>query len=312
MVSEAAEGPRRLRLGTIYADETPTGHAVALFSKLVSEKTNGALLVEHYPAEQLGTEQEMVESVGMGAIDMSAPGSAVCGLFQPQYLIFALNYVIDDWEHLDKVMSSELGKEMSDKFVSATGAYVLSSNWFREPRTLYGSRPVRKLEELKGFRIRVPENPSYVRSWQTLGASPTPIALGEVYTAIQTGAIEGAETTLTYYTSNGINNVAPYVMMSTHMFETNLLIINNRLFQSLPPDQQKALTEAAFEAGVAHQQFAEEAIGIAQKKVIDEGGEVIEVDRDNWIKKMEGVGRELSSIWKDDTLYDKIRAFSNK
>jgi len=310
--SAAEAAARTLRFGTIYADETPMGRAVKTFAELVKEKTNGEILVNHYPAEQLGTEQEMVESTGMGAIDMTAPGSALCGLFQPQYLIFPLCYVIDDWEHLDRVMTSDLGKEMADKFLDVTGARVLASNWYREPRYLYGSRPVRKLEDLKGFRVRVPENPSWVKSWQKLGASPTPMALGEVYTGIQTGALDGAETTISFYTSNGVNKVAPYLMLTTHVFEANLCLINDKLFQSLSPEQQKALSEAAFEAGVAHQQYVKESIESELKRVVDEGGEVVEVDRDNWIKRMEGVGYELSDIWKDKTLYDRIRAFSTK
>jgi tripartite ATP-independent transporter DctP family solute receptor len=309
---EADAAELKLRFGSIYADETPMGRAVATFAKLVAERTNGEIVINHFPAEQLGTEQEMVESTGMGAIDLTAPGSALCGLFQPQYLIFPLCYVIDDWEHLDRVMTSELGKEMADKFLKVTGARVLASNWYREPRYLYGSKPVRKLDDLKGFRVRVPENPSWVKSWQKLGASPTPMALGEVYTGIQTGALDGAETTISYYTSNGINNVAPYFMLTTHVFEANLVLINERLFQSFSPEYQKILTDAAFEAGVAHQQYVKEAIDAGIKKILDEGGEVIEVDRDNWIKRMEGVGYELSDVWKDATLYDRIRAFSDK
>jgi TRAP-type C4-dicarboxylate transport system substrate-binding protein len=151
-----------------------------------------------------------------------------------------------------------------------------------------------------------------VKSWQKLGASPTPMALGEVYTGIQTGALEGAETTISYYISNGINNVAPYFMLTTHVFEANLVLINDQLFQNLSPEHQKILSDSAFEAGVAHQQYVQEAIEAGLKKIVDEGGEVIEVDRDNWIKRMEGVGYELSDVWKDPTLYDKIRAFSEK
>ncbi len=306
----AMAAPRELKFGTIYADNTPTGKAALTFAELVKQKTNGELIVHHYPAEQLGTEQEMVESTGMGAMDFTAPGSALCGLFQKQYLIFPLAYVIDDLEHLDRVMNSDLGKEMSDKFLEATGARVLASNWYREPRYLYGSRPVPTLEELKGFRVRVPENPTWVRAWQRLGAAPTPMALGEVYTGIQTGALDGAETTLSYYTSNGIYNVAPYFMLSTHVFEANLCLINEQLYQSLTPEQQKAVTEAAHEAGLAHQKYVEESIRDGIEFIKANGGTIVEIDRDNWIARMEGLGNELGNIWGDDQLYSKIRAFS--
>lgn len=302
--------PRTLRFGTIYADNTPTGKAALTFAELVKQKTNGELIIHHYPAEQMGTEQEMVESVGMGALDFTAPGSALCGLFQKQFLIFPLAYVIDDLEHLDKVMNSELGAEMNKKFTEATGARVLASNWYREPRYLYGSREVKNLDDLKGFRVRVPENPTWVRAWQRLGAAPTPMALGEVYTGIQTGALDGAETTLSFYTSNGIYNVAPFFMMSTHVFEANLCIMNEALYQSLTPEQQKAVTEAAVEAGVAHQKYVEESIREGLEFIKANGGTIVEIDRDNWIARMEGLGNELGSIWGDDQLYSKIRAFS--
>lgn len=300
-----------LRFGTIFADNTPTGKAVAKFAQIVKQKTNGEIEVLHYPSQQLGTEQEMVESVNMGALEMTSPSTGIAGLFQKDYLIFPLAFVINDQDMLDRVLSGPLGKEMADKFLAKTGSRILASNWYREPRYLYGRKPVKQLEDLKGFRVRTPENPAYLKSWQRLGASPTPIALGEVYTAIQSGAIDGAETTLSTYVT--LYKVAPYLELTMHAYEANLVIINDKLYQSLSPANQKILAEAAVEAGLTHQQAVKTGIEDMLKQVQASGTTVITIDREPWIKKMEGLGLELEAqgVWPQG-LYEKVRSYATK
>jgi tripartite ATP-independent transporter DctP family solute receptor len=289
------------------------GIAVAKFTEIVKDKTNGQIEVVHFPSSQLGTEQEMVESVNMGALDMTAPSTGIAGLFQKDFLIFPLAFVINDWDMLDRVLEGPLGQDMTDKFLNATGSRILATNWYREPRYLYGNKAIKTLDDLKGFRVRTPENPVYLKSWQRLGASTMPIALGEVYSAIQSGAIDGAETTISYYVTNGINKIAPYIELTMHAYEANLVMINDKLFQSLSPENQKIVQEAAVEAGLTHQKAVEDGINTLLKQIKDEGGTVIELDREKWIKQVEGLGLELESqgIWPQG-LYDKVRSYAPK
>jgi TRAP-type C4-dicarboxylate transport system substrate-binding protein len=214
---------------------------------------------------------------------------------------------------LDRVLQGPLGQEMADKFMKVTGSRVLATNWYREPRYLYGTKPVKTLDDLKGFRVRTPEVPVYLKSWQKLGASTMPIALSEVYSAIQSGAIDGAETTISYYVSNGINKIAPYFELTMHAYETNLVIINDKLFQSLSPENQKILTDAALEAGLTHQKAVQDSIDKLLQQIKDEGGTITELDREAWIKKVEGLGLELEAqgAWPQG-LYEKVRSYAPK
>jgi len=204
---------KTLRIGNIYNENHPTGMAALKFAELVKEKTGGEIEIVHFPSEQLGSEAEMVEGVNIGAIDMTITGTGVAGNFLKEYQIFPLVYIAKDMEHLNRILQGELGQELSQKFLDKTGSRVLASNWIREPRVLFGKKPVNTLEDLKGFRIRVPEQPVWIKSWERLGASPTPIALGELYSSIEMGIVDGAETGISYYSTNGFQNVAPYVMM---------------------------------------------------------------------------------------------------
>lgn len=307
----AAGKPVVIRFGSIYAAGTPTGKAALHLEKLIEEKTNGEIDFQIFPSEQLGTEEEMVQSVSIGALEMTIPGTGIAGRFQREYLIFPLVFTFDDWDHLARVVDGPIGKDIAAKFHKTTGARVLASNWFREPRFLYGTRPIRKLEDLSGFRMRVPENPIWIQGWKRLGATPIPIALKEIYTSIQQGAIHGCETTISYCYSVGIHRIAKNVMLSRHALETNLCIINDKFFKKLSPKHQKALEEAAFEAGQYHQELVKGGIDGVLKKMEAEGSTLVEIDRDRWIKKVEGLGKELEKLY-GPNLYERIRALSKK
>ncbi|MBP1933256.1 TRAP transporter substrate-binding protein [Ammoniphilus resinae] len=297
-----------LQFGNIYNEDHPSGKAALKFIELVKEKTNGEVAIEHFPSEQLGSESEMLESVKMGALDMSISGTGIAGKFQKQYQIFPLVYITKDMEQLNHIMNSPLGEEMANKFLEENGARVLASNWIREPRVLFGTKPVKTLEDLKGFRIRVPEQPVWIKSWERLGASPTPIALGELYTSIDSGIIDGAETGISYYSSNGFQNIAPYVMLTDHVFETNLVVMNENVFQKLSPENQKAVIGAAKEAGEYHIELVEKSVDEQLEKLKNEGVTVIDVDRDKWIQKVDGLGLELEDLW-GKGLYEKFKSY---
>ncbi len=309
--AEAADKPVVVRFATIYPPKAPTGIASDYFAKLVKEKSKGEIDVQVFPSGQLGGEAQLVESVKIGAVEMSNPGTGICGRIQKEYLIFPLVYLFNDWDHLTKVTEGPIGQELAAKFLKSTGIRVLTSNWFREPRFLYGKRPVHKLEDLKGFRVRVPETAIWIAGWKRLGATPTPIALKELYTSLQQGVVDGCELTISYCYFNGIHRVAKNVMLSKHALESNLLIINNQFYEGLSPEHQKILKEAGVEAGKYHQELVQSGVDEVLKKMESEGATLVKIDRERWIKKADGLGAELEKYY-GPGLYQKIRALATK
>jgi tripartite ATP-independent transporter DctP family solute receptor len=299
--------PTVIRFGSLYSEGTPTGDTAIYLEELIESRSEGSIDFQIYPAEQMGTEEEMVQSVSIGALEMTIPGTGIAGRFLREYLIFPLVFTFEDWRHLSRVVEGPIGDELAQKFLQATGAQVLASNWFREPRFLFGTRPVRKLEDLQNFTIRVPENPIWIEGWKRLGAAPMPIALGETYTALQQGAINGCETTISYGYNNGFHKIAPYLMLSRHVFETNILIINEAFFQTLSQEYQDLLKEAALEAGRYHQELVINGTEGTLEKIEAEGGTLVKIDRDRWIEKVNGLGEELA-VYYGDGLFQRIRA----
>jgi tripartite ATP-independent transporter DctP family solute receptor len=306
-----AEDAKIIRFGTLYAPSTPTGIATAYFKELVEDKTNNSIEVQVFYSQQMGTEEEMVEAVSIGALEMTNPGTGLSGRFSKEYQIFPVVFTFDDWDHLKKVVEGPIGKEMADKFQERTGIKVLASNWFREPRFLCANRPINSVSDLKGLRIRVPENPVWIASWKKLGAQPTPIAAAEIYTSIQQGIIDGAETTISYNYNKGFYRLAPYIMTTEHVYETNLCLINNAFYESLSAKEQQAVSEAALEAGERHKELVRASIGTVKQKMADEGATIVEINRKEWIDKAEGLGYELEYIY-GEGLYEKIRALAGK
>ncbi len=309
--SNTASAPQKtMKLGGIFAADTAGGIAALEFCDLVEKYTNGEIHVDYYPSEQLGTEQEMVESVNMGALDFTFPSASVCGLFSKELLIFPLPFVVDDWDHLDRIMKGDIGDELLSGIESSTDLKVVAANWYREPRYLYANKPVKTLDDLKGVRIRVPENVTYVKGWGRLGASPTPMALSEVYTAIQTGALDAAETTIGTYMTQGTYAVAPYLMMTEHVYESNLLLTNKNLFDGLTESQQEAIMKAGEEAGVKHQEAVKSILEDELKFLQDNGVTVVDVDREDWVARMDGLADEIWDVWGNETLYGRMRALA--
>lgn len=310
--TEGSSKPQKtLKLGGIFALDTAGGMAAEYFCDIVEEYTNGEIVVNHYPSEQLGTEQEMVESVNMGALDFTFPSASICGLFSQKLLIFPLPYVVDDWDHLEAIMSGDIGKDFVEGIENATDMKVVASNWFREPRFLYANKPVYTPDDLDGVRIRVPENVTYVKGWARLGASPTPMALSEVYTAIQTGALDAAETTMASYMKNGTYSVAPYLMMTEHVYESNILLTNEKMFNSLTEFQQEAIMRAGHDAGIKHQEIVKSIMEEEIEFFKSEGVTIVDINRDEWTSRMDGLADEIWEVWGDKDLYHKIRALAN-
>lgn len=304
---QPADGPVVIRFGSIYSKGSPTGDTAIYLEGLIERESNNSIDLQIFPAEQLGTEEEMIQSVSIGALEMTIPGTGTAGRFQPEYLIFPLVFTFADWDHLSRVVEGPIGEELAEKFLETTGARVLASNWFREPRFLFGTRPVNKLEDLNNFAIRVPENAIWIQGWKRLGALPLPIALRETYTAIQQGAIDGCETTISYGYTNGFHRVAKNVMITKHVFETNILIINDLFYQGLSSAHQDILTSSALESGRYHQRLVENSVEGILEKMESEGTTLITVDRDRWRDRVEGLGEELSEYY-GEGLYERVRS----
>lgn len=271
-------------------------HIMALkFQELAAKKTNNQAEIQIFPANQLGEERVVVEGVKMGTIDMMSSGTAIWVNFAPKLGVLDLPYVFKEFDHVHKLLDGPAGEELAKHVEQSTGARVLGwydSFGFRNVGTK--SKEVKKLEDLKGLKIRVIQTPTYVRTFELLGASPTPMAFGEVYTSIQTGVLDGWEHDPPTMVTQKMYEVTKYVARTEHLFGVLLLTVNAKKLDALPADVKKGVEEAAREACNYARSLAPEKEQAALKVLKDKGMVINDFDKAQAVEKVRGYWKEYA------------------
>ena len=269
-----------IRLGNLYPQAHSVGVAADAFARLVDEKTGGRVVVEVFHDSVLGSEREMTEAVQTGALEMVTSGLAGIGLYVPGIHVFELPYLYDSLDQLAGVV--EALEEDIQANLTAHGFRALGFN-YQGPRSTASVKAMRSFDDFQGLRMRVPEAPLYVGMAQAMGANPTPVAFPEVYMALQTGVAEAMEGGPDTVFANKFFEVAPYYVLTEHIFHVLYMAINAGFFDTLPADIQDALVEAGREATVVQL----EAIRQLNQESLDTmragGTEIIELaDKDRF------------------------------
>lgn len=216
----------------------------------LAEKSGGKLKVEVYPSGQLGSERECLELVQLGGLAMTKVSASVLEGFAPEFKVFGLPYLFRDDTHKNAVLDGPIGKEIlvapETKFMRGLCYYDSGS------RSFYTKRPVRTPADLKGLKIRVQESPMAFALIRAFGASATPIAFGELYTALQQGVVDGAENNPPSFHLARHYEVCKFYTLDEHTSVPDVVIVSTHFWKSLTPQEQKWLQEAADESA-AHQ-----------------------------------------------------------
>jgi tripartite ATP-independent transporter DctP family solute receptor len=273
---EADDGPIVMRLAENQPDNNPVTVAMNIFAELVEEKTNGEIVVEVYANAQLGQEPETIEQAQTGVVEFARVNSVVLAEVAPEIGVFTLPYVFANWDHKYRVLDGEIGQAALDSLEDVglmAFAYMDAGT-----RNFYTTEPVRSLADLQGMKIRVQPSEISIRMVELLGAVPTPMNYGEVYSALQTGVIDGAENDyVSYYTSSHYE-VAPYYSLDGHLSPPAILLMNKATFDSLSTEHQTAIREAAIEASLQERELMSAFQDESREAVLASGVEIFEVD----------------------------------
>jgi len=263
-------------------------------AKEVADKTNGQVEIQVYPANQLGNERELAEGLRMGTIDMAYISQAVMENFEPKLGLFSLPFLFNNQEHAEKVVNGPIGRSLYDNLLQQKGIRVFGS-WRQNFRFVFSNKPIAKPDDFQGLKIRVPESPTYVNTFKALGSNPTPLPWGEVYTSMQTGVVDAFEVQSTSVGTEKLYEVSKYMAKTHHIMASSLVMINEKKWQSLPPDIQKIISEAVANAQKAN--FGKQATAEDQDlKLFREKGMVIyefsPADRQKLVSSVQ-------PVWKD-------------
>jgi tripartite ATP-independent transporter DctP family solute receptor len=218
--------------------------AVERFAKTVSQKTGGTVEIQLHPGGSLGNERDNLEGVRMGTIQMSFVNPATTVNFEPLMGILDMPFLFRDIEHVHKVLDGPMGDRMAEALRKTSEVRV--TTWLDTLfRVVLTTKPINKLEDFKGLKIRVPESPVYTRIFRLLGANPTPLPWGEIYTALQTKVVEGMESAPDSMYNSKLHEVAKNLAVTRHIYNCTMLVINDKFFQRLSPDVKKAIMDSA-------------------------------------------------------------------
>jgi len=292
-----------LKLGHALNIDHPVHKGMEYMAKKVKEKSDGALEIEIYPSQQLGSERQCLELLQIGSLAMTKVSAAVYENFAPDSKVLSLPYIFKSKEHAHNVLDGPIGKEM---LLQGQDFWLRGLAFFDAgQRSFYTKdRPVNKPEDLKGLKIRVQESVTAMDLVRSLGAAPTPIAWGELYTALQQGVVDGAENNPpSFYTSRHYE-VCKFYSLNEHTAVPDLLIIGTVAWNRLTTQEQKWIQEAADEAVVYQRKIWAESEAEALTAVEKAGVEIIRPDKTLFSEKT----KTMLEVFKDDkVVYDLIR-----
>lgn len=246
------------------------------FGALITERSEGNIRVEVYPSSQLGGQVEIFEGMNLGLIEMNIAGSTHLANLLPAFGLFDLPNLAPDEDSFIAMLDGEIGQQLLDMLpeVGLRGL-AYSEVGFRH---VYTNAPVTSIDDMAGMVIRVPGNPVYNDTLATFGARPTPMALGEVFTALQQGAIAGAENLIGFYRNSGHWEVAPYLALTHHAALPSAVTVSESFWQSLSPEDQNLVRETAIEAALFERQLSQEQMEVALEELPGLGVTIQELD----------------------------------
>jgi len=254
-VSVPSDETRVLKLACTKASGSYMVDELEVFADRVNELSDGSLTVEIYPSSQLGGQDEIMEGLGMGTIEMSFLPASVCESFFPKIGVPGTLFVAQNEEHALNIWKSDYAQEILEEMANTIN--VRCFNFVIEgTRNVWTTKPVNQLSDLNGIKLRVPGVPSFVDSFGALGANPTPMALSEVYTGLQTGIVEGLEMDTPTIVVNKMEELCKYCYKTGHGVSIMSFMIANNLWNELSDAEKEALATAAEESeAVMNEQY---------------------------------------------------------
>ena len=235
-----------------FASEAPRSDTQSIagerFSELLKAKTNGALDIKIFADSSLGAFQAAISGVRGGTIDMAVSGSGNFSGLVPLLGVFDIPFMFKDSAHAYRVLDGKVGQDMLDK-LDAFGMKGLAF-WDNGWRELTNSKhPVKTPADVKGLKVRTTGSPAHIEAFKLLGANPVPMPLAELYTALEMKTVDAQEHPLGVLWSAKLYEVQKHLSLTNHAYSALILVMNKAKYDALPPAQQKALVEAAREAG---------------------------------------------------------------
>ncbi len=299
-----------LKLGHIGDPGHPYSKGADYFAELISKKSNGKIIIKNYHSSQLGDQKTLIEGLVYGTIDMALVGTAALGQFQPQISLFDLPFLFEDLDHAYKSLDTvgmDLGKPLEAKGIKLLG-YM--ENGVRHMTN--NVRPIKSPADVKGLKIRVQTNKIHVAMIKAMGGSPTPMSLGELYTAMQQGAVDGQENPAAHIFTQRYYEVNKYASRTAHCYAPEPVLISMVKWNQFPQNVKDLFVSCANEAIAWQRKLSSDNDENLWNQIKATGKmEVIEVDRKPFMAATASLYEEFADSVGRDNLA-KVKALAKK
>ena len=279
MGAKAADQKMVLKASDVHPEGYPTVQAVENMGKKLEAATGGRLSVQMYASMQLGGEKEAIEQAQVGALQFARVSVGALGPVVDDLNVFNLPFLFRSTDHMEKVIDGPIGQELLDKVSNNPNTRLIGLAWMDAgARSVYDTKkPIKSIDDLKGLKVRVMGNPMFVDMMNALGGNGVAMGYDQVFSALQTGVVDGAENNPPSFVFDNHYQVAKYYTLTEHLIVPEILVFSRATWDSLSKDDQALIKKLAREAQLDERQL--------WKKVEDEA-----------LAKMKASGIEIDTV----------------
>lgn len=295
-----------IKSSDVHSMDYPTTQAIAYMGDKLSAWTNGRISIEIFHSMQLGGEKEALEQVQLGALEMTRVSVGVVGPIVDDFNAFNLPYVFRSTEHMHNVIDGEIGTELLNRLED--GGLIGLGYMDAGARSFYNKeRAIRTPEDLEGLKVRVMQNPIFIEMMSAMGGDGVPISFDELYSALQTGVVDGAENNPPSYLTQRHYEVAGYYSLTEHLMVPEIFVFSKQVWDTLDPLDQQLIRKAANLAVERERELWQEMEQEAMAELEAQGIEIVEdVDKEAFIEATAPVREEFGAEYSE--LLERIEA----
>lgn len=270
------DGGVEMTIGSAFEPGHINVEAAEQFAEEIEAQSDGDFQVNVTPGGAMGAEDEITSLVEEGGADAHAAGTVPFDMYTPEYWFFGSPFVMEDYDHLLRVMESDIMDDIEDQMIEEGNQRPIGQQIYRGERHFTSNKPIRTPEDLDGLALRLPELDPWVDIWNQVGADPTPVALDELYSALEQGTVDSSEGDAEQISSFNLHEVQTHVSLTGHLVETGNIYVNEDFFQGLDESYQDMVLEIGADVTAEAAEASLEREDDLIDGLADEGMEVID------------------------------------
>jgi tripartite ATP-independent transporter DctP family solute receptor len=299
--------PITIKLAHVEAIDHPLSIGVKKMAEELKAKSGGRIILQDFPASQLGNPKDLADAVSNDVLDMTLSSPGELGRRHKPIMILDAPYLFRDLDHLRKTVNGPVGEGIWSPLAEKTNIRVLAGIYYGTRHVTTSKVAVKTPADMKGLKLRTPDVQISLANARGMGASPTPMAIGEVYLALQQGVIDGQENPIPTIIGNKFNEVQKYLILTEHMKAVNIVCISDKRLKSLPEDLRKIFLEVVRNFADTSSNTIKDVEDTKLAEIKQKGAmQVIQPDIEAFKQATKAVYKEFESQW-GAGLYEKIQ-----